>query len=264
MAAVDRSRVRIPSIPSTASIANDFSLQTAPFLLRVFLRPQSHHELGMFADPALLAKDEYSIYAWKDMTLREIVMQIRSVATQFCSPGNAKFSVRHIYEASPSMRDREASRFAYDYKDLGFVFARVIQGTDPYRDSGKSRVDPSLKTLEQHRFIPGDFLDVAYLTHAPPSSMQNGSMSAAGSRGPPSSSFTRSAGPSDADRAWGVAGDRAFDRRRTSAGRGDVLSGSNRANARSEISIIGAGRNSRANGQDADRRRGNDEDENMD
>lgn len=195
------------------------------------------------------------------MTLREIIMQLRSVAPNLCSPGNAKFGIRHIYEASPSVRDRDGARGAYDYRELGFVFARDIQGSEPYRESGKSRNDPSLKTLEQHRFIPGDYLDVAFLTHisSGPSGHGgalgvNGNISSLNTRsaaGPPG--FSRSAGPSEADRAWGIAGDQTFNRRRVSAGgRGDLLSGSNRVGQRSEISIMGTGRNNeaRTNGRD--------------
>ncbi|KAL7008543.1 Histone deacetylase complex subunit sap18 [Cystobasidiomycetes sp. EMM_F5] len=261
--------------------------RTAPFLLRVFVRPTSHHELAQFSGPASasLAKDEYTVYAWKDMTMREVVLQLRSVAPNLRTPSSAKYGIRHIFEAGSSSGSRYANdergppRARYDSKDLGYVFARDLHGKDPFKDSGKSRSDPSIKTLEQHRFIPGDFLDIAYLalnsTASHPSgnlsSHTNGSIPSLQNRvGLPGS--LRPNGPTEADRAWGVAGDQTLHRRGAGRGsEGGVLSGSNRFNpltsSRGGISILGSAREGRENGRIGERRdslRDGNEDERMD
>ena len=188
------------------------------------------------------------------MTLRELVIQLRSVAPHLRTPGNARFGVRHIYEASPS--SSTSSRTLYDFKELGTVFARDLQGKEPLKDSGKSKNDPSIKTLEQHRFIPGDFLDIAYLTsspsfaHHPGAGPANGVIPALQGRmsGLPGSNGLgprRLNGPTEADQAWGVAGDRIGTSIR-GRGAGAGITGANRFNplisSRGGMSIAGAAR----------------------
>lgn len=241
------------------------SPQTCPFLLRVFVRSGSHNEIQAYSSPSQqsLAKLEHSLYVWKDVTLRELVTLLRSVAPNLRIPGNAKFSVRHIYSTSPSSSSgARDSRPVYDYKDLGFVFARDLAGKGD--DSGRSsRNDPSLRTLEQHKFIPGDFLDIAYLTHSGPNAASSSTSTSFGPAGngpltaglpgsrPQSNllgSSRRFGELSEADQAWGIAGDQTHHRR----GGPGARSGGNRVNpllngrTAGGMSIVGAGAGRRA------------------
>lgn len=266
--------------------------QTCPFMLRTFIRPGSHSEIHLFnpTNPAQ-QRAEHSLYVWKDLTLRELVILLRSVNPTTLGKGNARFSVRHVYAASDRDRDRDARRQEWDYRDLGLVFARDLTGKNPLHSEGHGRSggrnDPSNKTLEQHRFIPGDFIEVAYMspTAAGP---QSGAATGAGgiaASGPagnniPSMSIQGRAGglsgrlgavPSEADQAWGVAGEQR--QRPFGRGAGNGPSGGNRFNpllsGRGGMSIMGQSRrrqsqtetNGGANGQRAEDRDG---DANMD
>jgi len=188
------------------------------------------------------------------MSLREVVILLRSVAPNLRSPGNAKLAIRHVYRASESDPD------SWSHKDLGFVFARDLAGKFALYDQNNGgrggRNDPSLKTLDQHRFVPGDFLDIAYMTGpggpgGPGAGNGNIIPSIRGAAAASSLSSSLSAlpgrngvGVSEADEAWGIAGDRAIRGRGRGAGSGP--SGSNRFNpllsGRGGMSIMGVGR----------------------
>ena len=192
------------------------------------------------------------------MTLRELVILLRSVSPHLRSPGNVKFSVQHVYLASSS------DPFSWEHKDLGIVFGRDLSGKTALLDGSNGgrggRNDPSLKTLEQHKFIPGDYLDIAYITlsgtggaHGQGSAGPGGpSIPSLQPRvgGPPSGQLPGGSGGrfglSEADQAWGIAGE---PRRRPfpNSSRGVVaggLSGGNRFNpltsGRGGINIAGS------------------------
>lgn len=282
-------------------------------MLRIFIKPQSHNDISTFnPNSPALQRGEHGVYVWKDTTLRELIILLRSVAAQYQRPGNAKFSIRHIYTSSSASSSRsEYSGPSYDYKDLGLVFARDLAGEDALEEKGASgrgggRNDPSIRTLEQHRIIPGDFLDVAFITSipggssssnrdgGPTSSTSSSTLPGGGGRslGAPggvsinglagrlatNSSSSHNNGTSEADKAWGIAGDQTI-RRRGGGGPGGPMrqggpSGSNRlnpllshTNGRSApsnerttegrgISIMGAGR--RASATDGPEDRGKD------
>ncbi|KAK9897429.1 hypothetical protein P389DRAFT_169185 [Cystobasidium minutum MCA 4210] len=274
--------------------------KTSPFLLRCFIRNQAHSDIQFFnPNSPALQRGEYGIYVWKDTTLRELVILLRSVGAGYQRPGNAKFSIRHVYTSSPSSSESIDSRGpTYNYKDLGFVFARDLTGEDFLEEKGPSgrgggRNDPSIRTLENHRIIPGDYLEIAFITSIPPSASALGPSAAGGPGGParqplPGGSgplAARMNGPSDADKAWGIAGDQTGRRRppgvggpmRTGGPNGShrmnpLLSGSNgrpvgdrrdgapASSAQGGISIMGAGRRASAveepstNGTSRDRR----------
>jgi histone deacetylase complex subunit SAP18 len=266
--------------------------QTCPFMLRTYIRPGSHSEIHLFnpANPAQ-QRAEHSLYVWKDVTLRELVILLRSVNPTALGKGNARFSIRHVYAASDRDRDtdRDSRRQEWDYRDLGLVFARDLTGKNALHSEGHGRSggrnDPSNRTLDQHRFIPGDFIEVAYM-----SPTAGGPQSAAGEGGRaggpagnviPSLSIQGRAGAlsgrigaaqSEADQAWGVAGEQ----RQRPFGRGGGAghsAGGGRVNplltGRGGISILGQSRrrqsqseaNSGVNGQ---RPEDKDGDQNMD
>jgi hypothetical protein len=192
--------------------------------------------------------------------------------------------MRHVYASSPSSDSYDTRGPTYNYKDLGFVFARDLAGKDFLEERGASgrgggRNDPSIRTLEHHRVIPGDYLEIAFITSVPPPSTAAGapgsssipSMNArqplpGSSNGPPGL-MSRVNGPSDADKAWGVAGD-LTNRRRPGGGGGPsggnrfnpLLSGSNgrpvggrreggpQAEEQRGMSIMGAGRRASTSG----------------
>ena len=285
--------------------------QTTPFLLRVYIKPGAHSEPHLF-DPSNAAQQraEHALYVWKDCTLRELVTLLRSVNPGVLGKGNARFSVRHVYAASsssvsadspaPSTSDRRrAGGVEWEHRDLGLVFARDLTGGKNALSSGagagpgaasrdrdgdrdrERRSDPSTRTLEQHRFIPGDYLEIVYST--PQSASSSSGPGGAGAAGAASGSGTipslsihgraglgsgfggagpgrsnglgeRIGGPgfgmSEADQAWGIAGENVH---RSAAGparhpgsRDDRPYAGGRQNplltGRGGISILGQGR----------------------
>lgn len=261
--------------------------KTSPFLLRCFIRPQTHSNIEFFNPNApALQKSEYGIYVWKDTTLRELIVLLRSVGAAYHRPGNAKFSIRHVYASSASSDSRDSRIPVYNHKDLGFVFARDLAGEDFLEERGASgrgggRSDPSIRTLEHHRVIPGDYIEIAFITavagpnmvsSGPPGSSHvpftNSRQPLPGSSSGPQGLLNRMNGPSDADKAWGVAGDMTGRRRPGGPSGGNrfnpLLSGSNgrpvgdrRGEAAEStgggrgMSIMGAGRRASASGDAA-------------
>lgn len=258
----------------------------------MYIKPGAHSEPHLF-DPSNAAQQraEHALYVWKDCTLRELVILLRSVNPSVLGKGNARFSVRHVYAASSadspsaSTSDRRAGGVEWEHRDLGLVFARDLTGKhalspgtgaasrDSDRDRDRERrSDPSTRTLEQHRFIPGDYLEIVYSTPQSAASSGTGGAAAGAAAGPgtiPSLSIQGRAGPgpgrpnglgarmggpgfglSEADQAWGIAGENVH---RSAAGparhagsRDERSYAGNRQNplltGRGGISILGQGR----------------------
>ncbi|KAF9783000.1 histone deacetylase complex protein [Thelephora terrestris] len=144
--------------------------KTTPFLIRAFIKIGGFHRLSQF-------DDDYACFHRKDATLREILTTLRSTAPQTSEYRHplARYSFRSIYfDAHSASRQNRDSRpvGSYSSKDLGIVYSRDILG-DPGSVNG---IAPRLledeepqgnsdgqKTLEDLKFVPGDFLSVAVL-----------------------------------------------------------------------------------------------------
>lgn len=170
--------------------------QTSPFLIRTFIKIGSFHRLTLFEDGTLPTTDEQQIFTWcvlplllvhqqahgliyicdvryrKDTTLRELLTSIRNIAPQTPEYRHplARYSFRAIYADS-------ASRGRFASKDLGIVYSRDILGEpgtlnspaprlledDDEEGREKSEREKEERTLEELRFVPGDYMCVAVL-----------------------------------------------------------------------------------------------------
>ncbi|KAF8222580.1 hypothetical protein L208DRAFT_1370946 [Tricholoma matsutake] len=146
--------------------------KTAPFLIRTFVKIGSFHRLSLFEDGTLPTTDEQQLFTWKDATLREVLTALRNTAPavpEYRHP-LARFSFRTVY-ADPGNKGR------FSQKDLGMVYSRDILGepgsvnvTAPRlrEDIDGENREPSERekeerTLEELRFVPGDYLLIAVL-----------------------------------------------------------------------------------------------------
>ncbi|ORX51748.1 hypothetical protein BCR36DRAFT_37316 [Piromyces finnis] len=118
--------------------------KVCPFLLRVFCKRGSHHRIEDFTINHQPVEDEIQIYTWKDASLREIASLLAEVDPKYAKHGNS-LSFKSVY--------LDNIRARYNSKDLG-----VINVSKP------SKTDET--TLEENRFIIGDFIDVALQTYA--------------------------------------------------------------------------------------------------
>ncbi|PJF16756.1 hypothetical protein PSACC_03451 [Paramicrosporidium saccamoebae] len=112
--------------------------KTCPMYVRLFCRMHGHHRLEEFTATHQPSDDEVEIYTWRDATLLELVDLLKEVNVE-CRRRDARFSFRLIYQDY---------RGECHYKQLGSVWAG--RGG---RDDGR--------TLEEIRFVQGDFIDVA-------------------------------------------------------------------------------------------------------
>ncbi|KAF8652271.1 hypothetical protein AX16_004487 [Volvariella volvacea WC 439] len=184
--------------------------KTAPFLIRTFIKIGSFHRLTLFEDGSLPTTDEQQIFTWRDATLREVLTTIRNTAPSVPEYRHplARFSFRVVY-ADPTNRGRFAS------KDLGMIYSRDILGepgslgtTAPRLTEDADGENRELtqrereeRTLNELRFVPGDYLLVAVLlpknVSAPTELSVKGSAAAAnGWKGP---------GQGRTDSGWGGA-----------------------------------------------------------
>ncbi|KAL0950348.1 hypothetical protein HGRIS_010316 [Hohenbuehelia grisea] len=146
--------------------------KTAPHLIRTFIRIGSFHKLILFEDGTLPTTDEQQIFTWKDATLREVLTTIRNTSPltpEYRHP-LARFSFRAVY-ADPTNKGRFSS------KDLGIVYSRDILGEPGSLEKVAQRLledvdgehreiserEREERTLEELRFVPGDYLLVAVL-----------------------------------------------------------------------------------------------------
>ncbi|KAI0355474.1 hypothetical protein OH77DRAFT_1454826 [Trametes cingulata] len=140
--------------------------KTAPFLIRTFIKIGTFHRLQQFQDGPLPLADEQQIYTWRDATLREVLTTLRSTAPN--SPEYrhplARYSFRAVF-ADATARGR------FSQKELGTVYSRDILGEPGSLDHPAPRLleddEPAPqgseqdRTLEELRFVPGDYLCVA-------------------------------------------------------------------------------------------------------
>ncbi|KAG6917655.1 hypothetical protein DXG01_001630 [Tephrocybe rancida] len=145
--------------------------KTAPFLIRTFVKIGSFHRLSLFEDSTLPTTDEQQLFTWRDATLREVLTALRNTAPTIPEYRHplARFSFRTVYADS-------IAKGRFSQKDLGMVYSRDILGepgslgvTAPRlreEDEGTrelSEREREERTLEELRFVPGDFLLVAVL-----------------------------------------------------------------------------------------------------
>ncbi|CAK5264657.1 unnamed protein product [Mycena citricolor] len=150
--------------------------KTAPFLIRTFIKIGGFHRLTLFEDGTLPTTDEQQLYTWKDANLREILTTLRNTAPHVAEYRHplARFSFRTVYI-------EQGSRGRFASKELGIVYSRDILGepgtidstaprllddsfeTQPGPQSGDRDREREDRSLEDMRFVPGDFLLVAVL-----------------------------------------------------------------------------------------------------
>lgn len=143
---------------------NDFKVdrkRICPFMIKMYCRINGHHRLDEFSPPRFPIEDEIIVYTWKDATLKELSLLVREVLGDSDLPGGVKgtdpvlkFSFNLLY---PDSR-RSGAQFLS--KSMGWSFeggeseARILQ-----------LPDSSNKTLDNFKFVPGDFIDVAIYTN---------------------------------------------------------------------------------------------------
>ncbi|KAF6751002.1 Sin3 associated polypeptide p18-domain-containing protein, partial [Ephemerocybe angulata] len=129
--------------------------------------------LGLFEDGTLPTTDEHQLFTWRDATLREVLTTLRNTSPHvdaFKHP-LARFSFRTIYADSTNK-----GRFAS--KELGQVYSRDILGEpgslastaprllldeEQHPGDALSQREKEERTLEELRFVPGDYLCVSVL-----------------------------------------------------------------------------------------------------
>jgi len=118
--------------------------KVCPFLLRVFCKRGSHHRIEDFTINRQPVEDEIQIYTWKDASLRELASLLAEVDPKYAKHGTS-ISFKSVY--------LDNIRARYNSKDLGVVNLSKPAKTDD-------------TTLDENKFIIGDFIDVAIQTYA--------------------------------------------------------------------------------------------------
>ncbi|KAF7320080.1 hypothetical protein MKEN_00792400 [Mycena kentingensis (nom. inval.)] len=152
--------------------APPFSRETStPFLIRTFIKIGSFHRINLFEDGTPPTTDEQQLFTWKDATLREVLSTLRNTVPHVAEYRHplARFSFRAVY-----VEQGRGGRFVT--KDLGMVYSRDILGEpgsihspaprllqDSWETTPVTERDREERTLEDLRFVPGDFLLVAVL-----------------------------------------------------------------------------------------------------
>lgn len=137
------SSVTLSSVASVASMRPKVDRRnTCPMLLRLYCSP-NHHPLRIFSSPETLpTSSEIQIHTWRDATLKELSLLIQSVLPSAAN-NNVRFDFRLIY--------LDLMRGAFMPREVGAVF-NDREGKD------------DLLTLEDLRFVQGDYIDVAIQT----------------------------------------------------------------------------------------------------
>lgn len=112
--------------------------KTCPMYVRLFCRMHGHHRLEEYGRGRQPVNDEVDVYTWRDASLRELSDLIKEVNLE-CRRRDAKFSFHLIYHDY---------RGHFHSKPLG-----TVSNSRPGRDDSK--------TLDELRFVQGDFIDVA-------------------------------------------------------------------------------------------------------
>ncbi|KAI0329653.1 hypothetical protein GY45DRAFT_1279472 [Cubamyces sp. BRFM 1775] len=136
--------------------------KTAPFLIRTFVKVGTFHRPQQFEDGLPPLAEEQQIYTWKDATLLEVLKTLRSTAPNAPEYRHhlARYSFRAVF-ADATARGR------FSQKDLGTVHLRsilresgnlehsLLEDSETFQGSDQDR------TLDELRFVPGDYLCVA-------------------------------------------------------------------------------------------------------
>lgn len=110
----------------------------------MFVKENSRHMLEDFMDNKVPEKDEIQIYTWQDATLRELADCVRK-EVEAARKKDTELSFSFIY---PDFNGK------YRRKDVGSVFA------------GQRNTDYQ-KTLQELRFVIGDYVDLTIYTKTP-------------------------------------------------------------------------------------------------
>ncbi|ORX88106.1 Sin3 associated polypeptide p18, partial [Anaeromyces robustus] len=113
--------------------------KVCPFLLRVFCKRGNHHRIEDFTINRQPVEDEVQVYTWKDASLRELASLLAEVDPKYAKHGTT-LSFKAVY--------LDSIRARYNSKDLGVINVSKPSKTDDV-------------TLDDNRFIIGDFIDVA-------------------------------------------------------------------------------------------------------
>ncbi|KAJ3967055.1 Sin3 associated polypeptide p18-domain-containing protein [Lentinula raphanica] len=154
---------------SQSAVSRD---KTAPFLIRTFVKIGSFHRLSLFEDSTLPTTDEQQIFTWKDATLSEVLTTLRETAPHVPEYRHplARFAFRTVYADS-------GNKGRFSQKELGLVYSRDILGEPGTLTSIAPRLleeaddenreqterEKEERTLDELRFVPGDFLLLAVL-----------------------------------------------------------------------------------------------------
>lgn len=111
--------------------------KNTPFLLRLFYKIGGFHSIDEFQPNNQPITDEIQIYTWKDASLHELAQLL---AKAIPDNNHTRFSFRLIYN--------DNYREKYQTKDIGHVLL-LSKGLEADR------------TLEDVRFVIGDWIDVA-------------------------------------------------------------------------------------------------------
>lgn len=118
--------------------------KVCPFLLRVFCKKSVHHRIEEFTLTRQPVEDELQIYTWKDASLRELASLLAEADPKYAQHGSS-ISFKAVY--------LDGARGRFQSKDLGVINISKASKNDKI-------------TLEDNRFVIGDFLDVALQSYS--------------------------------------------------------------------------------------------------
>ncbi|EIW76241.1 hypothetical protein CONPUDRAFT_111054, partial [Coniophora puteana RWD-64-598 SS2] len=185
--------------------------KTTPFLIRAFVKVGTFHKLNLFEDGTIPTTDESQLFTWKDATLRELLTTLRDApngqTAEFRHP-LARFSFRAVYADA-------ANKGRFVQKDLGIVYSRDILGEPGSLDAPAPRLvedtdgearnlstrEREERTLDELRFVPGDYLCIAILL--PKGTAPPAEITIKGAGAPPPVANGWRAGGRPGDSGWG-------------------------------------------------------------
>ncbi|KAI1106899.1 Sin3 associated polypeptide p18-domain-containing protein [Jackrogersella minutella] len=154
---------------------------TPPFMLRLFYRIGAFHRPDEFTASTL--PPHIAIHAWPDFTLTELVYSIAAAKPSLlpCPAIGTRLAFRLIFPdtrnnaagAGQTTTTTSTTAARYAVKDLGsVVIGDGGQGIDP--DDAEAEKEPEAdgdKTLDEARFVVGDYISCAVLPPLPDGSV---------------------------------------------------------------------------------------------
>ncbi|KAI8082927.1 Sin3 associated polypeptide p18-domain-containing protein [Halteromyces radiatus] len=137
------------SVPPAITIDRE---KVCPFLLKVYSKIGSHHKPYDYQITRQPVEDEIQLYTWKDATLGELALLLQEVVPE-ARHVDARIAFRLVY------LDVRTGR--YEHTDIG----RVVNAEE---------TPDQMKTLDDCKFLIGDFLDVAIYMGPKPMQRGNG------------------------------------------------------------------------------------------